>query len=654
MNFLCPILQLASLFSDGAVLQHGKPISVWGWGAEPRAIVTVSINGVAGRCFADAAGAFFLRLPPQKAGGPYVLTVSDGKTRREVSDIYIGEVWFAGGQSNMALPFRLTPEQWQEFQELPPDPLLRMFTVPHSANMCKAQDTNAKWQKASDFGNAVDFSAVAAWFGHRLRKELNVPIGIVNASFGSSVIESWISPNTLRRIPETAEQLHAMDHTLSISNIFDKPEMLAENYANAPLLERFGRRDPGNKGFGNGWADINYNDADWQNYHIPGNWTTQGLSGNGVYWARKTVEIPAEWAGQDLLFSLGGIDKSDITYFNGVEIGRTGGGFSEEFWNVPRKYKIPGKFVKPGKAVLAIRMYSFVFNGGCTGKPQDYFLAPADRSLKSISMEGIWKGKAEIDWGIVQEILPNGPSNRKTPGILFDEMIRPLLPFAVRGIIFYQGESNTTNVKRAYRYKEFLKALIEDWRFQWEQGDLPFYFVLLAPFGNPAEYQETSSWARLRESQRQVAKQTPNCDYVVISDAGNAQNIHPEDKKTVGYRLAALALHRDYQRTDILCHGPRPLSLQRIESSLLLEWENCEEAFSGGTEWKKGFYLAGCDKIFYPADRVEANGNKLFVYSEKVFLPQYLRYQWADFPIGGFCNSAGIPAEPFEISTEEN
>jgi sialate O-acetylesterase len=604
---------------------------------------------------ADATGAFFLRLPAMAAGGPYVLTATDGHTCAEATDIYIGEVWFAGGQSNMALPFAQLPEQWQTFKQLPPDPLLRMYTVPHAANMCKARDVKGAWQKADNFDVAINFSGVATWFAYRLRQELKVPVGIINSSFGASSLEAWISPNSLRQNPALAAQLRAMDDSLSTSLVWDKPELLTENHPHGPLLERFGHPDPGNTGVKNGWAQDEFDDSDWEEYIVPGAWTQQGLSGNGIFWARKRVQIPANWRGRELTLSMGGIDKSDITYFNGVEIGRMGGGFSEDYWNIPRKYTIPGELTQCAEAVIAVRMYSFVYDGGFNGLAQQYSLAPSDEPQNALPLAGSWLGKAEVDWGAIKEILPSGPGNRNTPGNLFDEMIRPLMPVAVRGIIFYQGENNAGNLATACAYEENIATLVRDWRFWFEQGDLPFYEVLLAPFRSPKDYQERSSWARVRESQRRLTQKLPQCDYAVISDVGDENNIHPNDKKTVGERLAALALHHDYQRADVQCHGPRPASLRALDNgAIALTWENADGCFSQGDAWKTGYYLAGDDQRYYPAECVEACGNTLTISSTRVRQPRYLRYLWADYPTGGFKNTAGIPAVQFELSVEAN
>ena len=412
-------------------------------------------------------------------------------------------------------------------------------------------------------------------------------------------------------------------------------------------------KDPGNKGFALGYAKPDFDDSKWKTMNIPGSWIKQKISGNGSVWIRKKISLPADWNGKDLILETGGIDKHDTAYFNGAEIGKTGKELETSFWNSRRNYNIPGNLVKTGDNVIAIRAYSFIYDGAFIGNEADYQLKRKDDG-KGINISGVWKVKPELDLGIVQaRTLRNlGKGNPNTPGILFDGMINPLIPYAFRGVIWYQGESNAYTADDAVSYFNKLKIMIQDWRIRWGQGDFPFIQVQLAGY-NPKKrpsYDADEPWNYLRESQRLVCESIPETYMATAVDVGEKADIHPQNKKTVGERLAFSALHHVYNFSEIVPFGP-------LFRKCIPEGSRIRVVFRNGNglnikgDFRKSFFLAGINGAFYPADELSIDGNSILLKSKAVQNPCFVRYAWARWPENTLYNGAGLPASPFRTDS---
>jgi len=647
-------MKLSTLFSDGAVLQRGMPIPVWGT-AKPDAYVTIRIGTSFAQGFASTDGDFMIRVPELPAGGPYTILaedVSNGE-KVEVKDVLVGEVWLASGQSNMEFTMQNSP-QITDFLKSNRDPsTLRMFTVAKRASTAHQKNPEGVWEYSS-FENIPRFSAVATWFADVLREKLGVPVGIIHSSWGGTFIEAWTSRNTLMRNPAVRDAFLRMENELASSDIWKNttPAYVSpSSVASEKFFEEHCVKDAGNSGLGKGWAERGFDDSGWLDYQIPGSWIAQKIAGNGVVWARYTLDIPERWAGKDLKLMMGGIDKQDITYFNGVEIGRTGKGFEDKYWCTVRDYKVPGNLVKAGKSVVAVRAYSFLFDGGFCGMDEFFFLAPADDLSDKIPIAGTWKAGVEQDFGIIGTGYEQskGPNVANSFSILFDSMIRPLIPYAMRGAIWYQGETNASTIEESVAYERLMKDMISDWRFFWGQGDFPFYMVQLANFRNPSFFEETSTWAPLRESQRHACDSLPNTGMAVITDCGDVLDIHPKDKRTVGERLAALALHDTFFKQDAVACGPLPVEVRKENGGLRILFSHADGGLVfRSDDTKKAFRIAGVDGVYQEADTAEIDGAGVFVKSSKVDFPFSVRYNWADCPKGKLYNGAGFPASPFE------
>lgn len=648
-------MKLPNIFSDGAIFQREKPIAVWGE-SDPCTVVAATLNGVSGRGVTGLDGKFQLRLPPLPAGGPYKLQIRNRDTGDEcvLRDIWVGEVWLASGQSNMEFRLKESPLQYRAFQEENlASGRIRCFRVVRRAAGAQESFCNGCWLPATT-ENAAEFSAVALWFAKKLEESLDIPVGIMDSSFGGTDIQAWTSRQSLMSDPVYAEEQRVYEEGIRQ----EKPwaaasceNLKAGTCDQITQYEGVCTPDPGNAGYQANWASVDFDDSQWREFSLPGNWTREGLSGNGVVWVRREVELPPEWEGQALILHTAGIDKTDITYFNGAEIGASGSGFCDTLWNVPRMYRIPGRLVKAGRNVIAIRAYSFICDGQFLAPAAAYYLECASTGER-IGFSGRCRFECETDfhyyWNPLQ--LP-GPLNPNTPAILFDGMIRPLIPYTLRGVIWYQGENNTRSIEEAREYEKRLHLLIKDWRFHWGQGDFPFYLIQLANYREKALYDENSTWAPLRESQRRVARDERNCGQVSTIDCGEAEDIHPKDKRTVGTRLAHLVL-RDIFGFDIPAGGPTVKAVRNLCGELRVEFNDCEDGLIlCNGEFPLGFHVASGNGE-YCAAKAEVAGNCVLLRSYEVKDPISVRYGWADNPEINLMNGSGLPAAPFEVSVE--
>ena len=635
-------LRLASLFSDHAVLQRDVSVPVWGW-TRPGVRVRVTLGPYTAETRSGDDGRFLARLPPMPAGGPYALEARapDPDARVCVTDVRVGEVWLCSGQSNMEWPVRETAFDPRTLTEA--DTRVRSLTVPRQALLGRRSDVGACWQVATP--QAVwDFSAVGFFFARRLARELDVAVGLVNASWGGTRIETWIGREELARHARTRDEVARYESTVFTNAYWnraaphepDSPEALTPDYP----------RDPGNTGFGNGWADAESDDGAWLSVTTPGTWNRSGgPDTNGVFWFRRALEIPAEWAGKDLTLGLGAIDKQDITYFNGEQVGATGRGLEEQHWCVPRVYTVPGRWVKAGAATIAVRAYSFIYEGGLIGPAERMTVGPADGSAKPIGLAGVWRMQCEHDFGRVKPMsfsIPFGPGNPQSPYMLNDNMIQPLIPYAIRGATWYQGESNEDD---GLAYGGMLRALIRDWRRAWGQGDFPFLTVQLANFRQPLPYQADSKWVWIREVQLK-SLQAANTGLAVAIDIGEVADIHPRNKQDVGLRLAQSALALAYGK-PLVPSGPLYRDCVIEGDRLRLRFDHTGGGLVARGGALKTFAIAGADRKFVAAEaRIE--DDTVVVSSTSVSEPLAVRYAWADNPEGcNLYNREGLPASPF-------
>ena len=625
-------MKLASLFSDHAVLQREISVPVWGW-TRPLAPVTVTLGSFKAQSLSAADGRFLVRLPPMKAGGPYTLEVSSPGSGEKViaRDVWVGEVWLASGQSNMEFTFG-TLRDANAAGAKTDIPGVRMANVAHVAHATRESEATLVWEVAGPKATN-GFSAVAFYFAKELHAALGIAVGIVNSSWGGTYIEAWTSRETLIRNDDVAAVIARYEATSH------SPYFWAQR--DKPLEQSPLPADKGNEGLGQGWAKEGFDDSSWATMKIPGTWNSQGHRYSGILWFRKTIEVPQAWAGKDLVLNLGAADKQDITYFNGVQVGATGTGFEDVYWNKQRTYTIPGRLVKAGRSVIAVRVYSFIYDGGMIGPVSAMNLAPRGMEEMAVPLAGAWRYSVEQNFGVITPppAIP-GPGNANSPYTLFDSMIAPLIPYALRGAIWYQGESNAGAPQK---YRRLMTEMIRDWRQVWGQGDFPFLMVQLANFNT------TDNWPLLREAQLQSLCE-PNTGMAVAIDIGDALDIHPTNKLDVGKRLAAWALTQTYGK-DGVPSGP-------LYSAMVVEGDRIRLRFAhigGGLRAREGalrsFIIAGENRKFVPAEAV-IEGDTIVVSSPKVIAPVAVRYAWENNPEGcNLYNAAGLPASPFRTDT---
>jgi sialate O-acetylesterase len=632
-------VRLPGIFSDHMVLQSNAAAPVWGW-ADPGEEVTVAIGGQSQKTKAGADGKWRVKLEPLKTGESLTLTVQ-GKNTLTVNDVLAGEVWLCAGQSNMGFSLGRAAHGAEEAAAAH-FPQIRLFVVRQAGALEPRDDTTGKWEVCSP-SVAIRSSAVAFLFARGLFQELKVPIGIIHSSVGGTPIENWISREVLDTVSGYKE-IAAAKLGLMQSQAGDAKKFPAERDR---WDESNGVKPPENQGVAKGWADPAFDDHDWKTIALPAKWADSlGVKQGGVFWLRKEITFPKELAGRSVSLNLNYMhEQYDTTYFNGVEVGHTGDQ-PPYFYMGARIYDIPGKLVREGRNVIAVRVVAANPRADLMGRGArgDYNL-PLDQ--KSVGNQ--WRCQVEsLLPSLSSEALKSRPKVNTaalydTPVVLFNAMIHPLIPYGIRGAVWYQGESNTTHPDD---YQRLFPLLIEDWRRRWAQGDFPFYYVQIANFGDaPRDPNQKSGWATIREAQTATLQKEPNTGMAVIIDADDGQNMHPKNKLPVGERLTRLALARTYSR-PMESAGPTYDSMSVEGNRVRIHFRHADELTSkdGAPKW---FAIAGQDRQFVWGEaRIE--GDSIVVSSPHVGQPVAVRYCWADDPVGcNVYNAAGLPAGPF-------
>ena len=612
-----------SLFVDHAVLQQGRPVPVWGT-ADPGESVTVDIAGQTVATKAGKDGKWMARLPSMQAGGPFTLTIS-GKNKVVLSDILVGEVWVCGGQSNMERQLGLRTGQqpianWEKEVAAANYPSIRHFGVEQTKSFTPLETVKGRWEVCSP-DTVKDFTAVGYFFGRDVHRARKVPVGLIHSSWGGTPAEAWTSEAGLRPLPDFA----ATSERLKL--IAASPEAAQRKYETE--LEAWYRAQDSGSAENRMWSDPAVDTSAWKTMTVPGLWEDAGEPDlNGVVWFSKTFDLPKDAVQAGAELQLGMVDDIDTTWVNGVKVGFTVG------YNLPRKYDIPASLLKPGRNVIAVRVLDTGGGGGIWGDEKPRLIFKGKTPPPAIDLGGAWPYRVGMS-------LQDGPfpptsfnGDVSTPTVLFNGMIAPLLPYAIRGVIWYQGESN---VRREQQYRTLFPSLIADWRQAWGQGEFPFLFVQIAP------HREMTP--EIRDAQLFAWQHTPNTAMAVTMDCGDANDIHPAHKQPVGARLALAARALAYGEA-IEYSGPvfDGMTIQGRKASLRFTHLGAGLKAKGGP--LKGFTMAGPDKVFHPA-KAEIRAQTVVVTSKDVPQPVAVRYGWASVPEGNLFNKAGLPASPF-------
>ncbi len=616
-------VKLPKIFSSNMVLQQGIEIAVWGW-ADRNESITVSMNGTTVKTKAGKNGSWSVRLPAMDYGGPHTLTVK-GKNMVEFTDVLIGEVWICSGQSNMAWTVKNSNDPETEIASAD-YPQIRLFQVPLRMSEVPLNDIEEGEWKVCTPGTIPDFSAVAWFFGRELHKKLNVPVGLIQTAWGGTVAETWISAQTIKNDPDFAGKLQQLKDI----DIAKEAEMEMKRVREL-LGGDLPRQDLGIVDDVPVWAAIDLNDSDWRTIKVPGVWEDQGYDiFNGAAYYRCEIILSPEQSSKNAVLHLGMVDDDDITWMNGIEIGQTNG------HNVIRQYFIKSEVLRPGKNVLTVRAFDKGGLGGIWGDAGDQYLLIGDEKL---DLPGEWKFR------FGRPFITRGYTPNAYPTLLFNSMIHPLIPYGIKGAIWYQGESNAN---RALQYQRIFPALINDWRSHWKLGDFSFIWVQLANYKKPADEPGESTWAELREAQTMTLK-LPKTGMASAIDIGEANDIHPRNKQDVGKRLALNALKIEYGK-DVVHQGPMFSSVKFIEGKAYVTFDCTGSGLKVNDRYGyiNGFTIAGADGKFYWAKARIASVNQVEVYSDEVPEPVAVRYGWADNPDDlNLYNKEGLPANPF-------
>ena len=636
-------LQLTSLFSDHMVLQQKSNVKFWGTD-KPNNEITISTSWEnESKTIVDINGHWNVSIGTPSAGGPFKIEIKSNQHKIVLNDIMIGEVWLASGQSNMEMTLMGWPpndiiNNADEEIAKSSNSKIRMFNVEKQISINPLGDVKGSW-KVSSPEETKNFSASAYFFAKELFKKLQVPIGIINSSWGGTPAESWTSKKTI----DTFNEFKSVTQSINTSDLF-KNELkwfsqfkaigiptTDEQWINLNLLDNL-------------IVETSYNDSDWEEIQLPGRYDNQINGGefNGAVWFRKNIVI--DNLDSDYILTIGAVDDMDETYVNGHKIG---GLIGMGFWNKKREFKIPKSILKKGNNTIAVRAIDAEGVGEIIGP-----MTLSNNNIK-VSLNGNWKYKliAEIYnnkfylYGInnidFNSRIKTIKLNSGVPTVLYNGMINPLVPYTIKGVIWYQGESN---VGRADQYENLFPAMIRDWREKWNY-DFPFYYVQIAPYQyNINKDSSLDQSQELREAQRNSLK-TKNTGMVVTMDIGNFNNIHPSNKQDIGSRLARLALSNNYS-INIVPSGPIFNGLKVIGSKLILEFENPGSRLISKGDLL-GFEIAGADKKYVFANAKIIN-NQVELYSDKIKNPLYARYAWKDKAVPSLFNLEGLPASSFK------
>ncbi|MEI6645466.1 MAG: sialate O-acetylesterase [bacterium] len=656
-------LKLASVFTDHMVLQREQPVPIWGW-ADAGEKVTVEFGNQTKTAIADATGKWLAKLDAMSASAaPRKLKISRSLNAEPLilSDILVGDVWLCSGQSNMGMDVAGSLNSEQEIASAN-YPSIRLFAVKHNPALAPTNAVTGEWVQCST-QTVGRFSAAAYFFGRELHKELKIPIGLLHSSVGGTPAEAWTRLEALQTMPALAERANKEIAQINAQEGDNK----RFGTDRAAWEKKYSVEPPPVAEAARNWADPALDTGDWKPITLPNQWAQLGAKSGGVFWLRRDITLPESAAGKPFGLSLNWVSEQyDTAFFNGVEVGHASDK-APDFYNLQRRYNVSGKLVKAGRNVIAVRIVSATERAGMWQWGHMLGVPVVNRT----ALDNQWLMKTESTFApLPPEALksrpkPNNIAFRSVSSALYNGMIAPLIPFGIKGAIWYQGESNAG---RAGEYRELLSLMIRDWRAQWGMGEFPFMIQQLVNNGPASDDANArSSWSLLREAQVQVSDTLPNCGIAVGIELGSAFTIHPPNKQDVGKRLALVALEKTYGQ-KIESSGPRYSSMKIEGNSIRITFTHAKGLNAKGGTLKR-FAISGSDpaspagsavagpaspagsavtsKKFVWAD-AKIEGETIVVSSPYVPQPVAVRYAWLDNPDGcNLYNAAGLSAAPF-------
>ncbi|MBB4079592.1 sialate O-acetylesterase [Lewinella aquimaris] len=618
-------VRLPHLISDGMVLQRDENLAVWGWAGAGEA-VEVRIGDESYRTSANPDGRWSVTLNARPAGGPYAITVK-GTNEITVRNVLFGDVWLCTGQSNMVHQMKLHRVRYADDIAQADFPEIRHFSIPSTPQLAgPAKELAGGEWKAATPENVLEFTAVGYFFARDIYEKHGVPIGLINASVGGTPIEAWTSEAGLQDFPDLTATIHQNKDTAYVNQVNRRARQFASEATPS---------DAGTAGPTPWYAETLVPGPNWRPINVPGYWEDQGLSNlNGTVWYHREVDLPAGMAGQEAEVFLGRIVDADELYINGRHIGSTGYQYPQ------RRYPVPAGLLRAGKNRFTVRVTNHGGKGGFVPDRPYQIHTASD----TVDLKGTWQYRVGVVFPPPRSRSAPGISAQHQPTALFNGMLAPVTKYAIKGVLWYQGESNAG---RPESYAALQAAQIADFRRQWDRPNLPFFFVQLPGFMDFTYLPAESNWAALREAQRQTLR-IPHTGMAVAIDLGEWNDIHPDNKRDVGLRLARLARQQVYGE-PLVASGPLPDRTEVRDGVVRLYFtDSGGELMSSDGEPLREFALAGYDGTFHWAE-AKIVGDHLEVSHPDIPYPRTLRYAWSDNPRVNLYNRQGLPAAPFEM-----
>lgn len=617
-------IKAARIFSDHMVLQRNQPVPVWGTSAK-NAKVTVTFNGQTVSAKADGKGDWKVTLQPMKEGGPYSMDIASGKETLHYSDVMMGEVWLCSGQSNMEFVLQ-SAQGFKAEQKVAREQNIRQFLVKHTMSLTPDKDfSEGQWVRV-DTNTVAYFTAVGYFFAKKISQQLHVTVGLIHSSWGGTQAECWISRESMLTDPNLAAGVKRMPKTWDGLKLQVDSIIRAYAFQNtAPATYNIAQLATQPASFFDKWQKGGVGAWEWQ-----GRWASY----RGAGFMQRTVKLDNSYANKTSVLHLGLTDADMQLYINGNPIKPTmvNGNFQVD---------LPAGTWKGGDNSLVMELLSLQknpswFGLGIYGDWTNVYTRFPDTTVNLSDFN--WRVMPDLSKPYHFDFSPNN-----SVGTLYNAMIAPVIPYAMAGVLWYQGEANAG---KAYQYRTTFPLLINDWRKQWGR-QFPFLFVQLASWGTMPNSNQGSDWAELREAQTMALK-LPNTAMAVTTDIGDANNIHPTDKADVGYRLAYEALNSVYN-TPNENRSPLFKAADFKDGYAVVSLTNADEGLMAKDQYGyiKGFELAGADHKFYFA-KAEIEGNKVKVWCSQVPQPMTVRYAWTNAPVeANLFNKEGYPVGPF-------
>jgi sialate O-acetylesterase len=616
---------LPRFVSKGMVLQRDISIPIWGWAETGEKVEVIFKN----KHYTTVTGLdkkWKINLAQSHAGGPFTLVLK-GNNTIIIEDVLIGDVWFCSGQSNMEYELFKAAEKYPSEIATSTNSQIRHFLV--KRNIAFNSSNNIESDKGWEYSNpstVLNFSAIAYFFGRKLFEKYQVPIGLINCSYGGTPAEAWMNEIALDSFPEYKKRALLFKDKQIVDSITEVDKKYVDQWNRNVANLEIGDKEK--------WFQNSTSIKDWNNIIMPSFWQEKVLPKveAGVVWFKKNISIPGKYAGKTAVLRVGNLIMKDVTYWNGIKVGTTSNKYA------PRKYSIDASLVQNGENIITVKLLNESGDAGFI-KDKPYLVEIGDTV---ISLEGEWHYKLSVD---TKPLLRNDITRFQTEAsAMYHGMLEPLVGYGIKGVIWYQGESN---VSKANEYYALFPTLINSWRKEWNQGEFPFLYVQLANINQPKDIPYESKLANLQNAQSKTL-QLPNTGMAVVNDIGEWNDVHPMNKLTAANRLYVTALKVAYNEKNIVYSGPTVAKTELSRDSILITFKNTGAGLIAKDSTELHYFQISDESKKFVWAKAFIRDNKVVVWSSKILKPQWVRYAWADNPKGAnLYNQEGLPASCF-------